>query len=127
MSRRARRRTATRTLARDASGFRVPDCPTCGGILKPDVVFFGDAVPRARVADAQARVAAADALLVVGSSLMVFSGLRFVRAAAAAGTPVAIVNRGRTRADDLAALKVEADCGAVLSRLAERLAARPEA
>jgi NAD-dependent SIR2 family protein deacetylase len=114
-------------LERDASDFRVPDCPACGGILKPDVVFFGDSVPRARVADAHARVAAADALLVVGSSLMVFSGLRFVRAAAAAGTPVAIVNRGRTRADDLAALKVEADCGAILSRLAERLTAHPGA
>ena len=109
-------------VERDTSGFRVPACPGCGGILKPSVVFFGESVPRARVDDAYARVAAADALLIVGSSLMVFSGLRFVRAAAAAGTPVAILNRGRTRADDLATLKIEADCGATLAELAARLA-----
>jgi len=98
----------------DYAGFVVPPCPRCGGIVKPDVVFFGEAVPRERVADARAALARADALLIVGSSLMVFSGFRFARYAAEAGQPVAIVNRGRTRADDLATLKIDGDCGEVL-------------
>ncbi|MEJ2602858.1 MAG: NAD-dependent protein deacetylase [Gammaproteobacteria bacterium] len=95
--------------------FVVPPCPCCGGIVKPDVVFFGEAVPPGRVSDAKSALARADALLVVGSSLMVFSGYRFARYAAEAGKPVALVNRGRTRADELAALKIEEDCGAVLT------------
>ena len=101
----------------DYAGFAVPACPECGGIVKPDVVFFGEAVPPGRVDDARAALGRADALLVVGSSLMVFSGFRFVRYAAAAGQPVVIVNRGRTRADEMAALKVDADCGEVLGGL----------
>lgn len=99
----------------DYGGFVVPPCPRCGGIVKPHVVFFGEAVPAKRVAEARAALQGADALLVVGSSLMVYSGYRFARYAAAAGTPVAIVNRGRTRADELASLKVDADCGTALA------------
>jgi len=98
----------------DYAGFVVPPCPRCGGVVKPHVVFFGEAVPRGRVADARAALGRADALLVVGSSLMVFSGFRFARYAAEAGKAVAIVNRGRTRADELAALRVDGDCGEVL-------------
>ena len=103
-------------LARDAAeSFRIADCGHCGGMLKPDVVFFGENVPRARVARCAAAVEASDALLVVGSSLMVFSGFRFARQAAQAGKPLAIVNRGRTRADELASLRISADCADVLS------------
>jgi len=99
----------------------VPDCRHCGGILKPDVVFFGENVPKSRVADCYAALADADGLLVVGSSLMVFSGYRFCLAAAEMGKPVALVNRGRTRADDLAHLKVDGDCGMILHALLQKL------
>jgi NAD-dependent SIR2 family protein deacetylase len=92
----------------------VPDCPECGGALKPRVVFFGENVPRARVDEAVAAVDEADALLVVGSSLMVYSGYRFVCAARARGRPVAIVNLGRTRADDECCLKLARDCAELL-------------
>jgi NAD-dependent SIR2 family protein deacetylase len=102
----------------DFSHFSVPACPRCGGLLKPDVVFFGEAVPRERVDAAHAALAAADAVLVAGSSLMVYSGLRFVRAAAEAGKPIAAVNLGRTRADDLLALKIEQPIGQALHALA---------
>ena len=95
-------------------GFRVPGCTTCQGIMKPDVVMFGEAVPKDRVSDATSAVDRADALLVVGSSLMVFSGFRFARQAAALGKPIAIVNQGVTRADDIAELKVDEDCTRVL-------------
>jgi NAD-dependent SIR2 family protein deacetylase len=91
---------------RDYSGFIVPVCGECGGILKPDVVFFGENVPRERVDRAFQGVAKADALLVVGSSLMVYSGYRFAEAAAAAGKPIAAINLGKTRADHLLALKI---------------------
>lgn len=101
----------------DFSGFQVPACAHCGGLLKPDVVFFGESVPRARVETVHAHVAAADAVLVVGSSLMVWSGMRFVQTAAAAGLPLAAVNRGHTRADPLLQLKVDADCAAALAFL----------
>lgn len=90
--------------------FRVPACTDCDGILKPDVVMFGEAVPKGRVRDATSAVERADALLVVGSSLMVFSGYRFARQAAALDKPIAIVNQGVTRADDIAALKIDEDC-----------------
>ena len=102
-------------IERDSSDFVVPDCPTCGGILKPDVVFFGEHVPRERVARAFNGVAKADALLVVGTSLMVYSGFRFAEAAAAAGKPIAAVNLGRTRADHLFVLKIGAPSETVLS------------
>ena len=102
--------------------FAAPRCAGCGGLLKPDVVFFGENVPRDRSALACEALAAADALLVAGSSLMVFSGYRFVRLAHEAGLPIAIVNRGRTRADDLAQLKIEGDVGAALAGAVAALA-----
>ncbi|MDO5683862.1 MAG: NAD-dependent protein deacetylase, partial [Propionibacteriaceae bacterium] len=86
----------------DWQGFVFPDCPACGGILKPDVVFFGESVPKPRVEACFDIVDTADLLLVLGSSLMVMSGLRFVHRAAKAGRPVVIVNRGETRGDPLA-------------------------
>jgi NAD-dependent SIR2 family protein deacetylase len=95
--------------------FHAPRCERCGGPLKPDVVFFGENVPDARYEDARQALADADALLVAGSSLMVYSGFRFVRQAHEAGLPIAIVNRGRTRGDELAGLKIEDDVGAVLT------------
>lgn len=101
----------------DLSSFEVPHCPSCGGVLKPAVVFFGENVPRPRVDAALQALRQADALLVVGSSLMVFSGYRFCLAARDAGQPVAAVNLGRTRADDLLSLKVEEDCAAALTSL----------
>jgi NAD-dependent SIR2 family protein deacetylase len=82
----------------------------CGGLLKPDVVFFGESVPAERVQRAMLAVERSDAMLVVGSSLMVYSGYRFVRAMASAGKPIAAINLGRTRADDLLAFKVADSC-----------------
>ena len=99
---------------RDFATFQVPACDACGGMLKPDVVFFGENVPRARVDAAMARLARADGMLVVGSSLMVYSGLRFVHAAVRAQIPVAAVNLGRTRADDLLRFRMAAPCGDAL-------------
>jgi NAD-dependent SIR2 family protein deacetylase len=99
----------------DVRGFRPPLCAGCGGLLKPDVVFFGENVPRERVAAAHDALRMADAMLVVGSSLMVYSGYRFARMAHAAGMPLAMLTRGVTRADSLAALKLDADCVAVLA------------
>ncbi len=101
--------------------FHVPACHVCGGMLKPAVVFFGESVPAERVQRAYEELHASDGLLVVGSSLMVFSGYRFVRAAAKARIPIAIVNRGRTRADDLADALVRADCTTVLPELVDAL------
>jgi NAD-dependent SIR2 family protein deacetylase len=97
--------------------FDVPACDACGGLLKPDVVFFGENVPRDRVHQAMAALDVSDAMLVVGSSLMVYSGYRFVRAMADLGKPIAAINLGRTRADDLLALKVTDRCSKVLSFL----------
>ena len=101
----------------DFSGFEVPECTACGGLLKPDVVFYGENVPRERVATAMQGVRDADAMLVVGTSLMVYSGYRFAREAAAAGLPIATVNLGRTRADDLISLKIAQSCSAALAFL----------
>ncbi len=101
----------------DTSEVYVPDCKTCGGILKPGVVFFGETVPRQRVEQCFEALAQADAMLVIGSSLMVFSGFRFARAAATRGLPIAAVNRGKTRADDLLALKIENDCATTLGNI----------
>lgn len=98
----------------DFDEFRIPACAACAGVLKPGVVFFGENVPRVRVDEAFARLAEADAFLVVGSSLMVWSGYRFARAAAAAGIPIAAVNLGRTRADALLTLKLSGSCGSLL-------------
>ena len=106
------------------SDFVVPECDACGGMLKPDVVMFGESVPKTRVNDAAAAVERAHALLVIGSSLMVFSGFRFARLAAAAGKPIAIVNQGRTRADDMATVKIDGDCATVLADALELLPTR---
>ncbi|SHJ23292.1 NAD-dependent protein deacetylase, SIR2 family [Roseomonas rosea] len=103
--------------AADFAEFAVPPCPSCGGVLKPDVVFFGECVPRERIDAARGALDEADAVLVIGSSLMVYSGFRFVQAAARAGKPVAAVNLGRTRADDLLTLKVEQPCDEALAFL----------
>ena len=104
-----------------ASRFVIADCLACGGVLKPDVVFFGEQVPIARVERAYAAVEAAECLVVFGSSLAVFSGLRFVRRAAKQGTPIAIVTVGKTRGDDLASLKLEARLGDIVPRLVDAL------
>jgi NAD-dependent SIR2 family protein deacetylase len=103
--------------------FAVPACEACGGMLKPSVVFFGENVPRERVAAASEALDAANAVLVAGSSLMVYSGYRFCAWAQQRGKPVVAVNLGRTRADPLLALKIEAPCAATLDALAARLIA----
>jgi NAD-dependent SIR2 family protein deacetylase len=101
----------------ETAGFAVPDCDGCGGMLKPDVVFFGENVPKDRVERCYQLVEAAGAVLVLGSSLTVLSGFRFVRHAARHAIPVAIVNQGATRGDPLAALCVDAALGQVLPAL----------
>jgi NAD-dependent SIR2 family protein deacetylase len=108
--------------ATDLDRFRVPACDACGGILKPAVVFFGETVPRTRVERAESRLQQSAAMLVVGSSLMVYSGYRFARLAHELRLPIAAVNLGRTRADGLLTLKLEAPCGDLL---AEALALLP--
>jgi len=105
----------------DTTSFRYLDCPRCAGMLKPDIVYFGESVPKEIVTQAYSLVDQAEALLVAGSSLTVFSGYRFVRRAAALGIPVAIVNRGRTRGDDLATVKVDGGCSELLVLLADEL------
>lgn len=106
----------------ETTGFVVPACELCGGRLKPDVVFFGENVPRDRVLACQQAVERAEALLVVGSSLTVMSGLRFVRQAHRLGIPVVIVNRGHTRGDDLATVRVDLGCSEFLAALGSRTA-----
>ena len=103
----------------DFSMFEIPPCAYCAGVLKPDVVFFGESVPKERVETAMHHLQQADAMLVVGSSLMVYSGYRFAQAAAAAGKPVAAVNLGRTRADELLTLKIGMPCAQALAFLLE--------
>lgn len=109
----------------DTASFRYLDCPSCGGMLKPDIVYFGESVPKDVVAEAFALVDRSEALLVAGSSLTVFSGFRFVRHAAARGIPVAIINRGPTRGDDLATVKVDGGCSELLALLLDELAPLP--
>jgi NAD-dependent SIR2 family protein deacetylase len=86
-------------------------------VLKPEVVFFGESVPRDQVDTAAEHLRRADAMLIVGSSLMVYSGYRFIQMAVRAGLPIAVVNLGRTRADDLLALKLEQPCETALAFL----------
>lgn len=99
------------------AGFKVPSCAKCGGILKPDVVFFGESVPAERAELALEHLNKAEALLVAGTSLTVNSGLRFARQAARSGKPIVIVNLGATKADELAIAKIEASTSLVLERL----------
>ena len=109
----------------DTESFTFIDCPACGGMLKPDIVYFGESVAKEVVQQSYSLVEQSEALLVAGSSLTVFSGYRFVRHAAALGIPVAIVNRGPTRGDDLATVKVDAGCSPILTLLAEELIGSP--
>ena len=108
-------------IVADTDTFRFVDCPACAGMLKPDIVYFGESVAKMVVDQAYSLINDSDALLVAGSSLTVFSGYRFVRRAAAQQIPVAIVNRGPTRGDDLAAVKVDAGCSPLLTLLAQEL------
>lgn len=108
-------------VATEAASVRIPDCPECGGLLKPAVVFFGETVPPEKVRASYAALEQADALLVVGSSLTVFSGYRFVRRAAEQGKPIVVLNSGTTRGDRFAALKLGGSCGALLAGALERL------
>jgi NAD-dependent SIR2 family protein deacetylase len=108
-------------LVDDCERFVLAGCESCGGRLKPHVVFFGENVPRDRVAAVTALVEDADVLLVVGSSLTVMSGFRFVRQAARAGKPVVIVNRGGTRGDEMADVRVDAGCSQTLAALLDAL------
>ena len=101
----------------DFAAFDVPGCEACGGLLKPDVVFFGESVPKERVRRAMAALERSDAMLIVGSSLMVYSGFRFADAMAQAGKPIAAVNLGKTRADNLLELKITARCADALAFL----------
>jgi NAD-dependent SIR2 family protein deacetylase len=105
----------------DFGKFNVPACEICGGMLKPDVVFYGESVPRETTAAALAAIESADGVMVAGSSLMVWSSFRLVRAAVARGIEVVAVNRGRTRGDDLFAFKLGGDCGAVLRQAIDGL------
>lgn len=105
-------------------GFEVVACPTCDGVLQPNVVFFGDSVPRPVVERSFAMVDQAEVLLVAGTSLAVFSGYRFLLRAVERGIPVAIVNLGPVRGEERAALKIEATTATVLPRLADALPAR---
>ncbi|MDA1075419.1 MAG: NAD-dependent protein deacetylase [Proteobacteria bacterium] len=109
-------------IERDPSAdFRTPRCDDCGGILKPDVVFYGGRVPKSRVKDAYDLVDSADGLLVVGSSLMVYSAFRFVRHAQRIDLPMAAINKGRTRADELLSDKLEATCEKALPAICAEL------
>lgn len=105
----------------DFSQINIPQCESCGGILKPDVVFYGESVPADRVGICLSAIDEADAMLIVGSSLMVYSGYRFVRRAHQNRIPILAINRGVTRADDMLTLKIEQDCGAALEQLAGSL------
>ncbi|MEP6703117.1 MAG: NAD-dependent protein deacetylase [Betaproteobacteria bacterium] len=101
--------------------FMVPPCPGCGGTLMPDVVFFGGNIPRERVSQARVAIESADAVLVVGSSLMVYSGYRLCEQAHAEAKPVVALNRGRTRADAFLHYKVDDDCAAALDAVCAAL------
>ena len=102
----------------DFTRVEIPHCQNCGGILKPDVVFYGENVPVARVQSCFQAIDKADAMLIAGSSLMVYSSYRFVRYAYDKQMPIALLNQGVTRADDLIDIKVNADCGSALEMLA---------
>jgi NAD-dependent SIR2 family protein deacetylase len=105
----------------ETAGFTVVDCLACGGLLKPDVVFFGENVPRPRVEECFSLVSSSSALVVLGSSLTVMSGLRYVRHASSLRIPVLIVNQGTTRGDDLATARLDAPLGGTLTALTREL------
>ncbi len=103
------------------NGIRCPACLICGGVLMPDVVFFGGVIPKLRQQAAMQALENTEALVVVGSSLVVYSGFRFCRVAKQLGKPLLIINRGKTRADDLATLKIDEDCGEVLEWMSQTI------
>ena len=105
----------------DFSQVEIPQCDSCGGILKPDVVFYGENVPAERVRTCLGAIDEADAMLIVGSSLMVYSGYRFARRAHENEIPIIAINRGVMRSDDMLTIKIEQDCGPVLEQLADSL------
>jgi NAD-dependent SIR2 family protein deacetylase len=105
----------------ETGGFTVVDCLSCGGLLKPDVVFFGENVPKPRVEECFSLVSSSAAFVVLGSSLTVMSGLRYVRRASSLGIPVVIVNQGTTRGDELATARLDAPLGAALTALTREL------
>lgn len=105
------------------AGFRIPECTVCGGMLKPDVVFFGEFIPAEKFREAEQLVRASEALLVAGSSLVVNSGIRLVERARRRRLPVVIVNRGATRADQRASVKIDGGTSEVLAALARALPA----
>ncbi|MGO1770354.1 MAG: Sir2 family NAD-dependent protein deacetylase [Microbacterium sp.] len=111
-------------LPETTDGFVVPECRICGGMLKPEVVFFGEFVPTERFREAEQLVREADALVVAGSSLVVNSGQRVVERARRRSLPIVVVNRGATRADPRAAVKIDGGTSDVLARLAHELPAR---
>ena len=108
----------------DFSTIQVPHCDFCGGLLKPHVVFYGENVPSERVKQCFTALDNSDAMLVMGSSLMVYSGYRFVRRAVELGLEVVAINRGVTRADDLLSMKIEHDCGEVLTKIVQTVSAK---
>lgn len=101
--------------------FRVPLCPKCEGILKPDIIFFGDNVPKVRVEQVRNQVTSSDAVFVLGSSLTVYSSYRIILQAKEEGKDIAILNIGPTRADDLVNIKVATKCGDILPELCNSL------
>lgn len=107
----------------DFTSFQVPPCKQCEGILKPDVVYFGDNVPRDRVEQAQQVIAESQGLLVIGSSLMVFSGFRFARQVHQAELELVLLNLGKTRADDLASLRLQTPIIDTLDAVNQQLSA----
>jgi NAD-dependent SIR2 family protein deacetylase len=108
-------------LVSDIDGFIIPECTVCGGMLKPNVVFFGELVPAERFAEAAALVRSADSLVVAGSSLAVNSGIRLVELARRRKIPIVVINRGPTKGDGRALVKLDAGTSETLAALAERL------
>ena len=111
-------------LPESTDGFRIPSCTVCDGMLKPDVVFFGEFIPAEKFREAEQLVRGSDALVIAGSSLVVNSGIRLLERARRRRLPVVIVNRGATRADARATVKVDAGTSDVLQALADALPAR---
>ena len=105
----------------DVSAFTIPECTVCGGILKPDVVFFGEFVPKEKFAEASALVHSTDALVIAGSSLAVNSGVRLLDQASRRKLPIVIINRGTTKGDNRASVKIDAGTSETLAALLERL------
>lgn len=108
---------------KDVAAFVLPECTVCGGILKPDVVFFGEFVPKEKFGEATALLQSADALLIAGSSLVVNSGIRLLEQASRRKIPIVIVNRGVTKGDNRASVKIDAGTSETLVSLLERLGA----